>query len=61
LKKYIGLILELVLYAVLLYFVWHNAHWSVSLTLTLIVLTLEIRLAGTKRITRYAEKRGVRN
>ena len=55
-KKYIGLILELVVFAVLLYIVWHNAHWSVSLTLTLMVLTFQVNLTSTRYIK--VKKRG---
>jgi len=41
--KYVGFFIELAIFAVLLYIVWHTAHWSVSLTLTLVVFIQEVK------------------
>ena len=39
--KYLFLTIELIVYAGLLYIAWRNAHWSVSLLLTLLVCSME--------------------
>lgn len=44
------------MYASLLYVAWHNAHWSVSLLLTLLVLSVEANGINVRYIKR--PKRG---
>lgn len=39
----IGMIIRLIFSIALVVIVWLNAHWSVALSLTFIIITLEIR------------------
>jgi hypothetical protein len=37
-----SLVIRILLSIVLLIFVWRNAHWSVALSLTLIIISIEL-------------------
>ncbi len=53
--KYLFLAIELIVYASLLYVAWSNAHWSVSLLLTLLVVTFQAKGISVRYI--YITKR----